>query len=157
MVRLIFMVVAFLMLVGGVIGGLYFWGFDPLAKFNALLGNAPVEQSKDAPKPLIVTPPSYVQFGLLIIPVVLDREVKKQAEFVLRLEVPFDKKELVAQNLPRLQNAYLADMMEFLPTQLRNTYSVDNNAVRKKLIQSSESVLGRGLVKDVLIEQATVK
>lgn len=153
MIRLIFIVVAFLMMVGALIGGLYFWGIDPLAKFNQLVGNAP----SDPKAPLPVQPPAYVDFGLLIVPVVQDREVRKQAELILRLEVPFEKKELVAQNLPRLQNAYLQDMMSFLPIHLRDSDRLDQAVVRRRLVLLSEKVLAPGLVKDVVIEQASVK
>lgn len=156
MIRLIFLVIAFLMMVGGIIGGLYFWGIDPLERFNSLIGNAPAEpKAAEQPKPTV--PPSYVDFGLLIVPVVQDREVKKQAELILRLEVPFEKKEVVAQNLPRLQNAFLEDMMAFLPYQLRYTSELDEAAIRNRLNVISEKILGPGMVKNVSIEQSTVK
>lgn len=153
MIRLIVIVVAFLIMVGGLIGGLYFWGIDPLAKFNQLVGNAPADPNA----PVKVQPQSYVDFGILIVPVVQDREVKKQAEMILRLEVPYDKKEVVAQNLPRLQNAYLQELMSFLPIHLRDSDRLDQAVVRRRLTLLSERVLGPGMVKDVLIEQATVK
>lgn len=153
MIRLIVIVVAFLIMVGGLIGGLYFWGFDPLAKFNQLVGNAPA----DPKAPVKAIQPSYVDFGLLIVPVVQDREVKKQAELILRLEVPADKKDAVAQNLPRLQNAYLQDMMSFLPVHLRDGDRLDQSVVRRRLTLLSEKVLAPGWVKDVVIEQASVK
>lgn len=153
MIRLIVIVVAFLIMVGGLIGGLYFWGIDPLAKFNQLVGNAPADPNA----PVVVQPQSYVDFGILIVPVVQDREVKKQAEMILRLEVPYDKKEVVAQNLPRLQNAYLQELMSFLPMHLRDSDRLDQAVVRRRLVLLSERVLGPGMVKDVLIEQAAVK
>lgn len=156
MIRLIFMVVAFLMMVAAIIGGLYFWGIDPLDRFNQLIGNAPA-QKETGPAPVLVTPPSYVDFGLLIVPVVQDRELKKQAEMILRLEVPFEKKEIVAQNLPRLQNAFLEDMMAFLPYQLRDNASLDHAAIRRRLLQVCDKVLVPGWVKDVSIEQSSLK
>lgn len=156
MIRLIFMVVAFLMMVAAIIGGLYFWGIDPLDRFNQLIGNAPA-QKETGPAPVPVTPPSYVDFGLLIVPVVQDRELKKQAEMILRLEVPFEKKEIVAQNLPRLQNAFLEDMMAFLPYQLRDNASLDHAAIRRRLLQVCDKVLVPGWVKDVSIEQSSLK
>lgn len=149
------MVIAFLMMVGAIIGGLYFWGVDPLARFNQLIGNAPAP--REAGGSVVVSPPSYVDFGLLIVPVVQDREVRKQAEMILRLEVPFDKKEVVAQNLPRLQNAFLEDMMAFLPYQLRDNSSLDNTAIRRRLLIICDKVLVPGWVKDVSIEQASLK
>lgn len=154
MIRLIFIVVAFLLMVGATIGGFYFWGVDPLQKFNALVGNAPAEPQGEAKA---AQPPGYVDFGLLIVPVVQDREVKKTAEMILRLEVPFDKKEVVAQNLPRLQNAFLADMMGFLPYQLRDGAALDVPAVRRRLTAICDKVLAPGMVRDVLIEQSSVK
>lgn len=156
MIRLLFMVIAFLMMLGAIVGGMYFWGVDPLEKFNVLVGNAPARVETDAAaKP--VSAPSFVEFGLLIVPVVQDREVKKQAEMIIRLEVPFDKKEVVAHNLPRLQNAFLSDMMSYLPYQLRNAPKLDEAAVRRRLTTVSEKVLGPGLVNDVSIEQSSVK
>jgi len=155
-IRLIFMVVAFLLMVAAIIGGLYFWGIDPLDRFNQLIGNAPAPK-ETGPAPVMVTPPSYVDFGLLIVPVVQDRELKKQAEMILRLEVPFDKKEIVAQNLPRLQNAFLEDMMAFLPYQLRDNASLDHTAIRRRLLQICDKVLVPGWVKDVSIEQSSLK
>jgi flagellar protein FliL len=156
-IRLIFMVIAFLLMVGAIIGGLYFWGVDPLEKFNVLVGNAPAPAEHGTAKVAVVTPPSFVDFGLLIVPVVQDREVKKQAEMILRLEVPSDKKEVVAQNLPRLQNAFLADMMSFLSYQLRDNAPLDTVAVRRRLTALCDKVLGAGMVKDVSIEQSSVK
>jgi hypothetical protein len=153
---MIFMVVAFLMMVAAIIGGLYFWGVDPIERFNQLIGNAPApKENADAPK--VVAPPSYVDFGLLIVPVVQDREVRKQAEMILRLEVPFDKKEVVAQNLPRLQNAFLEDMMAFLPYQLRDSSSLDQPAIRRRLLTICDKILAPGWVKDVSIEQSSLK
>ncbi|HLO77315.1 MAG TPA: flagellar basal body-associated protein FliL [Magnetospirillum sp.] len=156
MVRLIFMVIAFLMMVAAIIGGLYFWGIDPLERFNQLIGNAPAPKEA-APVAKPATPPSYVDFGLLIVPVVQDREVRKQAEMILRLEVPFEKKELVAQNLPRLQNAFLEDMMAFLPYQLRDNPYLDQSAIRRRLLTVCDKVLMPGWVKDVSIEQSSLK
>lgn len=156
MIRLIFLVIAFLMMVGGIIGGLYFWGIDPVARFNQLIGNAPAP--KELPgAPVVVAPPSYVDFGLLIVPIVQDREVRKQAEMILRLEVPYDKKEVVAQNLPRLQNAFLEDMMAFLPYQLRDSSALDETAIRRRLQTICDKVLVPGWVKDVTIEQSSLK
>ncbi len=157
MIRLIFMVVAFLLMVAAIIGGLYFWGIDPLERFNQLIGNAPAQKQEDAAPVVAVTPPSYVDFGLLIVPVVQDRELKKQAEMILRLEVPFEKKEIVAQNLPRLQNAFLQDMMAFLPYHLRDSSTLDHTVIRRRLLQVCDKVLVPGWVKDVSIEQSSLK
>lgn len=155
MIRLIFIVIAFLMMIGAVIGGLYFWGIDPLAKLNVMLGQVPADPNQ--PQEPAVAAPSYVDFGILIVPVIQDRQVKKQAEMILRLRVPYDKKEKVAQQLPRLQAAFLSEMMAFLPNRLRDTNTLDTMAVSDRLTKVAGKVLGSGYVEDVVIEQASVK
>ncbi len=154
MVRLIFIVVAFLMMIGALIGGLYFWGVDPLAQLDLMLGKAPADsaqQQETAPQA------SYVDFGILIVPIIQDREIKKQAEMVLRLQVPRDKKEKVASNLPRLQHAFLQDMMGYLSLRLRGGAGIDTVAVSRRLTAVAGKTLGAGHVEDVVIEQSAVK
>ena len=152
MVRVIFIVVALLMLIGAVIGGLYFWGIDPLAKLGI---TAPIVHKDEPPPP--PPPPSYVDFGVLIIPVIQDREVKKQAEMIVRLEVEPKNKEIVAKNLPRLQNAYLEDMIGFLSMSLRDDQPLDVPAIRRRLMMVSDKTLGSGYLKDIVIENAVLK
>lgn len=155
-IRLIFLVVAFLLMIGGIIGGLYFWGIDPVQRFNAMIGNVPADPAAVA-QAARNAPPAYVDFGLLVVPVVQDREVKKQAEMILRIEVPFDKKEAVAQQLPRLQNAFLEDMMAFLPYQLRNSPTLDESAICNRLTIIATKLLGPGMVNGVTIQQSGLR
>lgn len=155
MVRLLFLIVAFLLMIGAGIGGLYFWGIDPLAKFNTLIGNAPADPNKKVVA--AATAPSYVDFGILIVPIIQDREVKKQVDMIIRLQVVQDKKEKVAAKLPRLQAAFLEEMMGYLPMRLRETESIDQVAVSRRLVRVAEKTLGPDHVLDVIIEQASVK
>ncbi|MBI5163308.1 MAG: flagellar basal body-associated protein FliL [Magnetospirillum sp.] len=150
---MIFIVIAFLMMVGAVVGGFYFWGIDPLAKLGIVIGKVP----ELGDKPPASLPPSYVDFGLLIVPVIQDRQVRFQAELILRLEVPFEKREVVAANLPRLQHAFLQDLIQFLPLVLRDSNGLEQDAVRRRLVLTSERVMGAGMVKDIIIEHTALK
>ncbi|WP_231920522.1 flagellar basal body-associated protein FliL [Magnetospirillum sp. XM-1] len=152
MVRLIFMVVGLLMLIGAVIGGLYFWGIDPLAKLGI---TAPMMNKEPAAPP--PPPPVFVDFGLLIVPVIQDREVKKQAEMIVRLQVDPKDKEIVAKNLPRLQNAYLAEMITYLGLTVKEGQPLDVPAIRRRLTMTAEKTLGGVYVKDVAIENPNLK
>jgi flagellar FliL protein len=152
LVRLILIVVALLVLVGGAVGGMYFLGIDPLVKLGI---SAPVVQ-KDAPPPP-PPPPAYVEFGVLIVPVIQDREVKKQAEMIVRLEVDPKNKEIVGRNIPRLQNAFLADMIGFLSMTVREGQLLDGPGIQKRLLATCEKTLGGPYVKDVSIENAVLK
>ncbi len=153
MIRLIFIVVAFLLMIGGVIGGLYYWGIDPLAKLGIHLGLTP---ETPAAKPVVVLP-SYVDFGLLLVPVIQNREVSHQAEMVVRLRVAPDKKDDVAAELPRLQAGFLEDLMEFLPMALRDSSELDLPAICARLQAVADRILGPGAVKQVIIENAELK
>ncbi|MGE5546539.1 MAG: flagellar basal body-associated protein FliL [Solirubrobacterales bacterium] len=155
MVRLIFLAVAFLLMIGAVIGGLYFWGVDPIEKVNVLIGKAP--SSPTAAVAPTAPAKSYVDFGILIVPLVQDREVKRQAEMILRLQVPFDKKEKVAQSLPRLQHFFLEDMMSFLPPRVHESGAIDTAAVSRRLVKVADRTLGAGMVEDIVIEQASLR
>ncbi|MBI3446164.1 MAG: flagellar basal body-associated protein FliL [Magnetospirillum sp.] len=149
---MIFIVIALLMMIGAVVGGLYFWGIDPLAKLGI---TAPAVHKDDTPPP--PPPPSYVDFGLLIVPVIQDREVKKQAEMIVRLQVDPKDKEIVAKNLPRLQNAYLAEMMAYLSVNVREGQPLDIPAIRRRLVVSAEKTLGGPYIKDIAIENPNLK
>jgi len=151
LVRLIFIVVALLMIIGAVLGGLYFMGVDPLAK----LGITQPMIHKDEPPP--PPPPTYVDFGILIVPVIQDREVKKQAEMIVRLEVDPKNKELVAKNLPRLQNAYLEDMIGYLSVTLHEGQQLDSNAIARRLVSVADKTIGPGYIKGAVIENPTLK
>ena len=154
MIRIVFIVVALLLMIGAAIGGLYFWGIDPMAKFNTLIGKTPPGPVSDAP---VVVPPTYVDFGLLIVPVIRDREVKKQAEMIIRLQVRQDKKSMVANRLPRLQAAFLEDMLGFLPNIVRDNQPLDTEAVRRRLVIVAERTMGAGFIEDVLVENPSLK
>lgn len=154
MIRIILIVVAFLLMIGAVIGGLYFWGIDPLAQFNALIGKQPPGAVAEAP---VAVPPTYVDFGLLVVPVIRDREVKKQAEMIIRLQVPPDRKAMVANRLPRLQAAFLEDMLGFLPNVVRDHQPLDIEAVRRRLVMVGERTMGAGNISDVLVENPSLK
>ncbi len=156
MVRVIVIIVVLLLLAGAVIGGLHFSGIDPWEKFNSLIGNAPPPQKTDQPA-VSTAPPAFVDFGVLIVPVVKDHEVKKRAEMIVRLEVPSDKKDLIVQNLPRLQNAYLQDMLEFLSSTYREGTPLNADAIRRRLMAATEKTIGPGVVRNVVVEQALLK
>lgn len=156
MIRILFVLIASLLMIATVIGGLYYWGIDPLEFFGLTL---PSHEQSEQKKSLSSVPPAYVDFGPMIIPIVQNHEVRKQAEMILRLEVRSDKKDLVANNLPRLQNAFLTDMMEFIPRLLAqdNSTILDNEKISERLLVPAEGVMGEGVVTRILIEQSAIK
>jgi flagellar protein FliL len=151
-IRLLFFLVAFLLMIAAVVGGLYFWGVDPLAKLGLSLDKPQTEPQKP-----VAPAPSYVDFGLLSVPILQGGEPQGQAEIVLRLRVSADDKDAVAQQLPRLQAYFLEDMMGFLAIQLKDTRQLDIPAIRTRLRLDADRVLGSGKVREVVIENAAVR
>lgn len=155
MIRLLIIILAFLLMLGAVIGGLYFWGIDPLARLESLMGMGPPKDLNE-PDPSVKAP-AFVDFGLLLVPLIHDREVKGRAEMIIRLRVNHDKRVKVAQDLPRLQQAFLQEMMSFLPLYLRENGELISPVVSRRLVRIAEKTIGPGMVLDVVIEQAAVK
>ncbi len=142
------------MVIGAGVGGMYFFGIDPLAKLGI---TNPIAHKAELPPPPPPPLPTYVDFGILIVPVIQDHEVKKQAEMIVRLEVEPKNKEIVAKNLPRLQNAYLEDMIGYLSLSLRDDQPIDILSVRRRLLSVGDKTLGPGYLKDVVIENPSLK
>jgi len=154
-IRVIFIVISLLLLLAGVVGGLYFWGIDPLAKLG--IDNPLSQRDTPPPPPPPPPPPSYVDFGLLMVPVIQNHEVRKQAEMIVRLEVDVRNKDIVARNLPRLQNAFLEDMINFLSTNLQPDQSLDTQAISRRLMVVADRTLGPGYLRRVVIENPSLK
>jgi len=154
-IRVIFIVISLLLILAGVVGGLYFWGIDPLAKLG--IDNPLSHHDEAPPPPPPPTPPSYVDFGLLMVPVIQNHEVRKQAEMIVRLEVEARNKDIVARNLPRLQNAFLEDMINFLGTNVQPDQPLDTQAISRRLMIVADRTLGPGYLRRVVIENPSLK
>ncbi|CCG42142.1 hypothetical protein [Magnetospirillum molischianum] len=155
MIRVIFIVISLLLILAGVVGGLYFWGIDPLAKLG--IDNPLSRSDAPPPAPPPPPPPSYVDFGLLMVPVIQNHEVRKQAEMIVRLEVDPKNKEIVARNLPRLQNAFLEDMINFLGSTVQPGQPLDTRAISRRLMIVADRTLGPGYLRNIVIENPNLK
>ena len=155
MKKIILMVVLVLIVLGGIVGGLYFWGIDPLALVGLKQGELQAKAKEAAAKAatiIPVVPPSYVDFGLLVVPVVQNHEVKAQAELVIRIQVPANKVEFVATYLPRLQAALVEDMMETVPKVLHDYGNLEAEPLSKRMVEVGAATFGPGIVQAVIIE-----
>ena len=156
MIRIIIIVVAILAVAAGGIFGAKMAGIDVLAMAGLQPGdlkNKAKQAAAAAAAAIPVVQPAFVDFGLLVVPVVLDHEVGSQAELVIRLQVPQGKVEHVATYLPRLQSAFLEAMINYVPVVLRSYGNLDNEALRQRLLNVSKTVFP-GEIEDVIIENA---
>ena len=155
MKKILILVVAVLLLLGAVVGGLIFWGMDPLAMVGLKKGdltNKAKEAAAAAVAAIPVAQPTYVDFGLLVVPVVINHEVRSQADLVIRLQVNDKKVEDVAKYMPRLQAAFVEDMMEFIPKVLHDYGMLDMAVIRNRLVEVGARVYGPDVIQAVIIE-----
>lgn len=146
MKKIIFLVLALLLLVGGGVGGyLLFW--QKPAKEGEEHAEAPKKKERTGP-------PVFAQIGPMIIPVLGAKTVEQNITITVSLEVDDDAaKDIVKAQSPRLVDAYVQalyggiDKGQVLEGQLLNI-----PAVKTKLMEATEKVLGPDVVSDVLIQ-----
>ena len=144
--KIVIIIVLLLLLSAAAIGGMVFMGIGPVP---ALLGLAPAEQTAPAA-------PVEIEYGMLdvetlIIPVVRDKQVATRLFIGLRLEVVKEHQGRIAAVMPRLQNAFFEDMINFIPSHMDGRTKPDEQALRRRLVAASERVLGPAKVRDVVI------
>jgi flagellar protein FliL len=76
---------------------------------------------------------------------------------IVRLVVDSKDKDIVARNLPRLQNAYLAEMISYLGVTVHEGQPLDVAGIRRRLVISAQKTLEGPYVKDVIVENPNLK
>jgi flagellar FliL protein len=118
--------------------------------FSVLLAVAARAAEQKAPEgPVFVTLPA------ITIPVYEGERLARQASLVLALELEKGRVEAdVAPLRPRLVDAYITDLTAIFEQRSFEDRLIEPQAIKPKLLETTERVLGPGLVKDVLIQQA---
>ena len=115
-----------------------------LAPAEAALG-----QEKKADGPIFVNLPA------IVLPVFEGRDVTRQASIVLTLELAKGVTEAaVKEQQPRLVDAFLGDLYQLYQQRAAADRVIDPAEIKPKLQQSADRILGAGVVRDVLIQQA---
>ena len=155
MKKILILVVVVILLLGAVVGGMFFWGMDPLALVGLKkdeLATKAKEAATASMAAITAKQPTFVDFGVLVVPVVINHEIRSQADLVIRLQVVQSKTEEVAKYMPRLQAAYVEDMMEFVPKVLHDYGTLDIDAIRNRLVVVGAKVYGPDVIEAVIIE-----
>jgi flagellar FliL protein len=148
MKKIILIVVVILLLIGGAVGGLFVVGFGPFAKRE--LPN--FDMLKREPRF------TYTDINAVIIPMLtispFDENPKpRQLYLSLRLVYNTDNKEAIMPKIPKLRDAYLREMMLFLPEHMRGRKIADIAAVKLRLVQITNRTMGEGKIQDVLFRE----
>lgn len=145
MKKIILLVLALLVLVGAGVGGYLMYG--PKA------GGATEEAAPKKPS----GPPSYVNVGPMIIPVVSPRRIEQNILLTVSLEVDGDdNREAVRAVIPRLMDAYVVALYGGIEQgQVADGQILNIPEVKAKLVEATDKVLGAGVVQDVLIQSVS--
>ena len=99
--------------------------------------------------------PAFLTLPTLTVPVFEGNEVSRQASLVLALELEPGRNEAeVVPFKPRLMDALLAELTQIFEQRATEERLIDAAALKPKLLEVSRRVVGDGLVKDVLVQQA---
>ena len=99
--------------------------------------------------------PAFLMLPTMTVPVFEGNEVSRQASLVLALELEPGRTETdIAPFRPRLMDALLSELTRIFEQRSSEERLIDAPALKPKLLEVSRRVVGDGLVKDVLVQQA---
>jgi len=149
----VFIILVFLLLVGGGAAAAYFMGFlDGLLN----LGSSEEMMMEDAMEEpdVIFRDPTFYSMDSLYIPVIRGSSVAKTVVIGVTLEVMDpDAVETLDQLRPRLRADFLRALQRYIGT-LSLGERVDLRVVKVLLRKTAEKILGKGVVTDVLVQNA---
>ncbi|HYE50846.1 MAG TPA: hypothetical protein VEB20_14720 [Azospirillaceae bacterium] len=143
MKKIIFFVLALMVLIGVGVGGYFFFAPKPGE------GEHAEEQEK---KPS--GPPQFVQIDPLILPVIGNKRVEQNVMLIIAVEVPDEEaKDIVRAVTPRLRDAYIRALYGSIGRdQVIEGQIINVSSLEDKLREATEKVLGKELYRDVLIQ-----
>lgn len=147
MKKIILLVLALLVLVGA--GG--------AAYFMFLKGGDPHEEAQQEEEKRPKGPPVYAQVGPMIVPLLGPKNAQQNIMITVSLEVDNDQvKDSIRAQAPRLVDAYLQALYGGLETgQVIEGQILNIPALKSKLQETTDKVLGKGVARDVLIQSVS--
>lgn len=146
MKKAIVIVVLLALMGGGALGGLGLMGMGPLADYvkrDAGSGAAPAAPAAPATRDIAV--------DTLGVPLFEGGAVRTRLFLNLQLKVLADAAPAVQHALPRLQSAFLEDMLQFMPYHLRDRAKIDPELVAQRLLKVARRVAGPDAVSQVVV------
>lgn len=148
MKKIILLVLALLVLIGAGVGGYVMFGL------KAGHGEEHAEEPKKKER---VGPPVYVQVGPMIVPVLGAKTVEQNIMVTVSLEVDDEPtRDKVRNENPRLVDAYVQALYGGIDKgQVIDGQVLNIPALKTKLQEATDKVLGPGIVHDVLIQSVS--
>jgi hypothetical protein len=149
MKKIILIVILMVILGVGAIGGLAMFGKGP---FPNLI--KPFKSSDSAAKTDsdAETRNRVFDLGTVIVPLIAKHSIGRQIGMDLAIVVDADAAGRVSSELPRLQNALLVDLYDFIPQHSDTHSAADKEAIRQRLIKVAARMFGEKAIHDVVIK-----
>lgn len=150
MKKIIIILVLVVILILGVLGGLSMFGMGPFP--NLVSSLKPHEKTATVEAPPAEAREKVYDLGTFIIPLVAQHAIGRQIGMDLAIVVDVDSAGKVAAELPRLQNALLVDLYDFVPNHSDSHSASDREAIHQRLIKVASRQFGEKAIHDVLIK-----
>jgi flagellar protein FliL len=120
-----------------------------MSVFSAPAGAA-TETAPEKPPPEF----EYVEMRPIFIPVITEQGMTQQVSLVVAFEIPYGHAEDVTAMMPKLADAFLSDLYGTLGSggAMMKGGIIDVQAVKLRLAEKTEKVLGPEKVNDVLLQ-----
>lgn len=148
MKKFIIMVILLLLVTTGVLGGLAVMGMGPFAQYIATQPQLP----SAAPPPSPVG--RLIDMDTMGIPIIEAGSVTGRMFINLQLDVTSENADAIKLVMPRLQSAFLMELLTYLPRHLRDHDKLDTTLLQQQLLQVAHRV-ARGKVRGVLVKNFT--
>ena len=125
-----------------------------LMKWMQLGPFAPEEVAgEEAPAPRRGEQPRYLDLDPINVVIIQDARPRSVVQISAKLEVANEKDaEAVRKRMIRLTSALVTDLHDFLPRLLREVDHIDLDLLRDRIQYVADKTLGKGLVRQVLIQ-----
>ncbi len=97
----------------------------------------------------------FVDLESLAISVIRNGRIGKQVILQVSLEVPDEATRLkVTHALPVIKDAFIRDLYDYFAIQPPGSAGINAEAIKKRLKRTADSVMGKGMIRAVLIQGA---
>jgi len=100
--------------------------------------------------------PAFVRLPAIVLPVVVGNEVTRQIGVNLSLELEEGKTpdDLGSENRRRIVDAFIRDLYSIYDQRRNATQALDYGLIKQRLKDTATKIVGKGVIKEVLILQA---
>lgn len=149
MIRLLIIVFALIVVLGAGAGGLIHFGIIP--DFTGVLVAQEASEVVEEDVEVKRVDPIFYDLDAMMVPVIQDGELRRNISIVFRLEIHQDHEEEAKQRMSQLHDVYLRALYDLIPQQYETRETLDLRKIKDRLMVITERVVGKGVIKDILV------